>query len=355
MSQIPLRKRYYRDVVRMGALILLVCVGVLTAFNAVEYWEHREESSEELIEMIVLFAALMATFPVVIWLAWRTSGRLLRPLQDIQQSVQDIRQGNLDRRVAAEGAEDELAYLVESLNQAFDAHRSAQKRLQQFSSDVSHQLRTPLTAMSTQGQCCLSKPRSPGEYREVLGQMLEQADHLSKVIDQLLMLAKISASGAEPAFGRLDLAELTEGVFNEFRPYFEDRDAGLELRRSREGLWMQGNVWWLGEALRNLINNALQYTPDPARFRISLFSEADRVGVRLEDSGPGIPAALRERIFERFQRGTQEGDHGTGLGLAIVQEVVRLHGGSLLLEDSDLGGCAFSLVFPFDSPPLQED
>lgn len=353
MNHIPLRKRYFRDVTRMGALILLVCVGVLTAFNAVEYWEHREESAEELIEMIVLFVALFATFPVVIWLAWRTSGRLLRPLQDIQQSVQDIRKGNLDQRVAAEGADDELAYLVESLNAAFDAHRSALTRLQQFSSDVSHQLRTPLTAMSTQGQCCLSKERSPDEYRETLGHILEQSDLLSKVIDQLLLLAKISASGADPEFTPVNLAVLSTEVVNEFRNFFEDRRAALSEDLCTEAPWIQGNAWWLREALRNIFNNALQYTPDPAKFRVQLLACDGELCLRIEDSGPGIPEALRGRIFERFQRGAQEGDHGTGLGLAIVQEVVRLHGGQLLLEDSDLGGCAFILRFPLDTPPTQ--
>ncbi|MGA0334306.1 MAG: sensor histidine kinase [Kiritimatiellia bacterium] len=350
MSRIPLRRRYFRDVSRMGGLILLVCMVVLTGFNAVEFFEHRGEGSEELWEMVILFVALLATLPAVVWLAWRTSGRLLRPLQDIHSSVQEIRAGNLDRKVDAPEAEDELAYLAESLNAAFDAHRSAQQRLLQFSSDVSHQLRTPLTAMKTEGELALSRERSPEEYRETLGRVLEQADHLSRVVNQLLLLAKVSASAAEPEWERVDLAELSRELPFAFMAIMEDRGVDWRLEMGEEAWVISGNPWWLREAFLNLINNALQYTPDPAAIHLKLFRDGERICWRLEDSGPGIPPEQRERIFERFRRGNTSTDHGTGLGLAIVQEVMRLHQGELRLEESPLGGCSFSLYFPMKIP-----
>jgi len=346
MTGIPLRKKYFRDVLKMGGLVLFVCIVVLTSFNAFEYVEHRSEGSEELWEMIILFLALLATLPVVIWLAWRTSARLLRPLQDLQFSMQEIREGNLERRVEAEGADDELTYLLNSLNEAFDAHRSAQQRLELFSSDVSHQLRTPLTAMSTEGQLALCRERTPEEYRETIGGLLEQADHLSKVVDQLLLLAKVSAAGSDPEWERVDLCNLSEELVQQFHPYLEDREVEWVEELCEGDCILSGNPWWLREAMSNLFNNALQYTPDPATFRLQIRKEDPFLIWQLEDSGPGIPEDQRTRIFERFQRGNTTSDHGTGLGLAIVQEVVRLHEGELELSESPLGGCSFLLKFP---------
>lgn len=339
MNVVPLRKRYFRDVARMGGLVWLVCLAVLTAFNAVEYWEHRDDGPEELLEMVILFAALAAAAPLVAWLAWRTSGKLLAPLHGLQRTVDRIRRGELDAQVAAGGADDELAELLESVNGAFEAHRRAQERLERFSADVSHQLRTPLTAMRTEGEVCLGRERTPEAYRDTLGKLLEQADRLAKVVDQLLLLAKVGVAGPRPEFRPVDLEGLTWEVADAFRPMCEDRGAALELEL--EPVAVFGNPWWLREAMNNLFNNALEYTPDPARFRVELRRAGDAAEWSLEDSGPGIPLEWRERIFDRFQRGGDARDGGSGLGLAIVREVARAHGGDLRLEDGALGGCRF--------------
>lgn len=346
MKTIPLRRRYFRDVMGMGWLILLVCMLVLTAFNVVEYVDHRGEGSEELLEMIVLFAALLATFPLVILLAWRTSGRLLRPLKEIQQTVQEIREGDLKRRLKVDDADDELAYMVSSLNEAFDAHQTALGHLQQFSSNVSHQLRTPLTAMITEGQLALSRERSPDEYRDTLGRLLEQTDHLSRVIDQLLLLAKVTSERTVPEFEVVNLPRLTTEVLKEFRPYINDRGSEWSERIGEGKLLIRGNPWWLRESLSNLVNNALLYTPEPAKFTLKIWENENDVCWQLEDSGPGIPSDYQERIFEPFQRGEDVSDRGAGLGLSIVQEVVRLHQGKLYVCESELGGCGFCIEIP---------
>ena len=231
MNRIPLRKRYFRDMVGMGLIIWGICMAVLTAFNAVEFWEHREDGPEELVEMLVLFAALVAVFPLVVWAAWRTSGRLLRPLMEMQETVARIRGGELTLRVNASDTEDELGYLVNSLNQAFDAHETALKRLERFSADVSHQLRTPLTAMRTEGEVCLSRDRDPEHYRETLGKLLEQADRMVGGIDQLLTLAKVAASSGDPDFEEVDLAALSQEVLETFAPILQDRGSPASCGR----------------------------------------------------------------------------------------------------------------------------
>jgi len=343
--RIPLRKRYFRDVARLGVLVLLVCMVVLTGFNFMEFMEHKADQAEEMWEMILLFAALVAVFPFMFWMAWTTSGRLLCPLSELQDTVDRMKAGELEARIAMGGEEDdEIAELLHSVEEAFEAHREALRRLDRFSSDVSHQLRTPLTAMRTAGEACLGRERSPEEYRETLGRILEQSDRLAKVVDQLLLLARVGREQAGEDFVLLNLTELIRRVVNDFEPIWEDRGAEVELNLAEAEL--VGNPVWLEEALRNLLNNAAVYTPDPARFRVGLRWVDDTVECSVEDSGPGIPEDRRERIFERFERGMNRSDGGTGLGLAIVQEVVRVHEGSLRLETSDLGGCRFVICFP---------
>jgi signal transduction histidine kinase len=348
---IPLRKRYYRDVARLGVLVLLVCMVVLTGFNLIEYLEHKADQTEELWEMILLFVALVAVFPVMFWLAWRTSGRLLQPLLELQDAVDRMRNGELEARISpGSDVDDEIGGLLRSVEEAFEAHREALRRLDRFSSDVSHQLRTPLTAMRTAGEACLGRARTPAEYQETIGRLLEQADRLSRVVDQLLLLARVGKEHPQDQFTLVGMRELTEGVLQEFQPMWEDRGAEVELNLAEVSV--PGNAVWIEEALRNLLNNATEYTPDPAHFRIGLQVVKDRMECRVEDSGPGIPMDRRESIFERFERGGNRTDGGTGLGLAIVQEVARVHGGALCLEDSDLGGCRFVLSIPVSAGPV---
>jgi signal transduction histidine kinase len=344
-SEIPLRKRYFRDVARLGALVLLVCMVVLTGFNFMEYMEHKADKAEEFWEMILLFAALAGVFPIMLWLAWTTSGRLLRPLLELRETVDRMRAGELDARIAAgEKEDDEVTELLRSVEGAFEAHREALRRLDRFSADVSHQLRTPLTAMRTAGESCLSRERTAEEYRETLGGLLEQSDRLARVVDQLLLLARVARDRAREAFVPVELEGLTRRVLAEFLPIWEDRGAGVEV--TLEEVRVSGNPVWLEEALRNLLNNATVYAPDPARFRIGLEEKDGRAEWRVEDSGPGIPPERRDRLFERFERGGHHADGGTGLGLAIVQEVARVHGGAPRMETPDAGGCRFILSLP---------
>ena len=354
MNGIPLRRRYFFGLVRFSALIMAACLLVLFAFNAVEYFEHRDQGREEAFESLTLTLALLALTPWIVWLAWSTSRRLLWPLRDIVDSAQRIRGGDLAHRVPVGGTPDELAQLAQTINQAFDAYQSTLDRLDRFSADVSHQLRTPLTALRGAGQVCLGKARGEEEYRETIGEMLEEVERLARVVDQLLLLARVGRaeplSGAEP----LDLSALTREAVEPFLPILEDRGADWTLELPTEpGPPVLGNPWWLREAMGNLINNALRYAPDPLRLRIRADTRGGELVWSIEDSGPGIPAALRDKVFDRFQRGPagQAADGGLGLGLAIVQDVARAHGGRVVIGDSPLGGALVELWLPLAPTP----
>jgi signal transduction histidine kinase len=349
VNGIPLRRRYFFGLVRFSALIMAACLLVLFAFNAVEYYEHRDQGREEAFESVALTLALLALTPWIVWLAWSTSRRLLWPLRDIVESAQRIRGGDLRHRVPVGGASDELAQLAQTINQAFDAYQSTLERLDRFSADVSHQLRTPLTALRGAGQVCLGKPRDEAEYRETIGEILEEVDRLSRVVDQLLLLARVGR--AEPLSGAeaIDVSALTREAIEPFLPMLEDRGADWTLDLPAEPApRILGNPWWLREAMGNVINNALRYAPDPLRLRVHTRVCGGELVWSVEDSGPGIPAALRGQVLESFQRGPagHVADGGLGLGLAIVRDVARAHGGRVVIGDSPLGGASVELWLP---------
>jgi signal transduction histidine kinase len=349
MKTIPLRKRYFRDVMWLGGWVLGLSLLALTTFNAVEVYEHTENRTEELIEMGVFALVILGTFPVVVWMAWQTSGRLLRPLRDIQEGVREMRGGDMDVRLHVEGAQDELAYLAESLNAAFDAHRDAQHRLDAFSSNVSHQLRTPLTAMRAIGQVCLSQDRDVEAYQECIGSMLEESERLTHMVGQLLQLARISASDPKQTWPLMDMRDVVSEVCEPFVSLAHDRGAVFELQVPDVPLMIRGNKVWLREALVNLVNNAMAYTPDPGRFCLDLRCRDGLVKCQIEDNGPGVASEMRDQLFQRFRREGTDQDGGTGLGLAIVSEVMALHGGRVDYKKSTtLGGAAFSFELPCD-------
>ncbi len=343
MRPIPLRKRYFRDVMSLGSLVLGLCLLALTVFNVIEIREHVENREEELEELFVLVGIVLGILPVAAWLAWRTTSRLMRPLRDIEEGVRRIRGGQLEYRLPESGEGDELAYLVESLNAAFDAHREALSRLEAFSGNVAHQLRTPLTALRVAGQHGLSGVATGDMCRETIGRMLEQGERLSRTIDQLLLLATLGAEDSGRTMVPLDPYPLSVQVLRDFLPILEDRGVEHALVAPDVPVRMEGNPVWLREALENLLNNALTHCPDPLWLQLGLSQADGLLRWWVEDNGPGIPEAVRERVFERFRSG---GDGGSGLGLAIVAEIAARHGGYAVAMEGRKGGCRIEVRLP---------
>lgn len=347
MSRVPLLKRYAGDLTRMGASVLLLCVLAVAGFNAVEIWEHQETREEELEELGVIVLILLGTFPVIVWMARRTAKRLLEPLLTIQTGLKEIQSGVLQTRIPVEAEEEELVYLAESLNAAFDAHRHVRAQLERFSGNVSHQLRTPLTAMRTEGELCLRQNRDGEGWRESVARMLESCERTGHLVDQLLLLARVSAHEEGAGFGAVDLREVMEGVLWEYRLVLEDREGAVAVSLPAYPVCMKGNGVWLGEAFRNLLNNALTHVPDGAPLRMELSQEEAVVEWVVEDGGAGMLPDQAGTFDGEAVAGVPRADRsGTGLGLAIVREIVQVHGGRLEVGNGSLGGACVRMVFP---------
>jgi signal transduction histidine kinase len=341
-----LRSRYF------GWLLLLLLFNymlLLATITSIELHEAHSEQTpfrNEIPEIVTFLGVLSASVPVVLLIAWRIAGRLLRPLNQVVTTAEHIRQGHLTERIPPLPHNDELARLADTINEAFDRYAAAVRRLEHFSADASHQLRTPLTAIRGAADVALQAERSADEYRETLGEILEQTARLNETVEQLLALSRLDRSMRD-TFQPLALAPLVRQWMAEAREAMD----GVQLTSAidvPDELRLRGNAILLHEVFSNLVDNAYAFMPDGGALHVALLQPAeDRLVWRIEDAGPGIPEEDRERVFDRFFRGRQSTHQGSGLGLAIVREIVLLHGGLIRAERSErLGGAAMVIEFP---------
>ena len=274
---------------------------------------------------------------------WLAAGRAVAPLQALAGTARNINDSDLSRRIPVRG-NDEIAGLGHTLNDMLDRLDYAFTSQRAFMADVSHELRTPITIirghLETLGD-------DPTERREAIAIVTDELDRMSRLVDDLLVLARAS----RPDFLRvepLDVDLLTHDLFAKARQ-LGDRDWGLDAVAL--GL-LHADRQRVTQAIMNLADNAVRHTSEGDR--ISLGSSVDEREARIwvRDSGPGISEADQRRIFERFAAGPKRG--GAGLGLAIVRAVAEAHGGHVEL-DSALGlGATFTIVIPIDTPAPQQ-
>jgi len=244
-------------------------------------------------------------------------------------------------------ATDEIGRLARTLNAAFDRYDEALARLERFSYDAAHQLRNPLAAMRTAGETCLQYERSPADYRATIGAMLEDGQRLNHTVNQLLTLARLAHADLRQQFGTVSLSDLVRELTRETQPVCEAKDLSLQLTLPVGDVTTRGLPNLLREALANLLDNALRFTPPHGTIAITLSPPATGpLTMVVEDSGPGIPDEQRPTLFQPFQKTARQLPDGTGLGLAIVADVIRLHHGTIELTTSPLGGCRFTIQLP---------
>lgn len=345
--KISIRAKFFLWIAAQTVVAFLAIGLALYAFNLHEREEHPdlvEEEAEEFLAMAGLMALLL---PLSLATAWWVSRRLMRPWQGLVTQAERIRDGRLDDRIAAHNPNDEIGRLAAILNSAFDRYHLAMDRLLRFSYDASHQLRNPLASIRLSGEVCLQQPRSPEEYAGAIGKMLEDAGRLSRTVEQLLMLARAAGSERTPNQERVDLVGLAESVAEEARAVGESRNIRVELKHDDPIPELRGIPELLREALSNLLDNALRFSPDGALVRIDLMPGPDRtIRVEVSDEGPGVPPEIRAHLFQPFRRAsTQAGGH-TGLGLALVSDICRAHGGRAGLQARPGGGSTFWMELP---------
>lgn len=331
-------------------LIFLIYALIFLVFFSIELHESHVQNtpfSEEYPEFVAILLVMLFTVPAGLYVAWAIAGKLLQPLNQVLATAKHISDGNLDERIPPLPYPDELAKLAETINDAFDRYAGAVERLENFSADASHQLRTPLAAIRTSAEVTLQSERALEDYKEAIGAILEQTEKLNQTIEQLLKLSRLDAT-LRSGFTNVHLAREIKNWTNEVSAFIEDKTFNVTVEDQAENIIIKGNPLLLKEVFSNLLNNALAVTS--ANGTIDIHVSNQRPGFiewRMEDSGPGIPAEERDRIFDRFYRGKKAGYSGSGLGLAIVRQIVHLHGGTIHAESAtSLGGAALCINLP---------
>jgi len=294
--------------------------------------------------LLGLAAAVVIAGVLGHWLA----GRVLAPIDRLARQAERLTVDNLGERLSVENPEDELGHLALVFNLSLSRIEDSVARLRRFTADASHELRTPLTAIRAVGEVALSGPRTPEHYRETIGSMLEEADRLGRLVDSLLFLSRADA-GQGLDRQDLGLLELVKSASSLLEILAEEKGQRIEVRGD-ESLRLAADALLLRQALINLTDNAIKYSPRGSVIAIEVRrGEGSTAVVEIEDQGPGIPEAHLSRVFERFYRidaGRSRDEGGAGLGLAIARWVVERHGGQLDLRSEEGKGSTVVIVLP---------
>jgi two-component system OmpR family sensor kinase len=293
----------------------------------------------------VLPIALLA--PLLMLAVWWLIDRSLAPVERTRRQVAARAAGDLAPLPDA-GLPEEMLPLVRELNLLFGRARLAFETQRSFVADAAHELRSPLTALKLQAQA-LRRPQNDAGRDAAIARLNEGIDRAIELVGQLLALAREEGERQQPAQPQpVDLHELVRQVVSDLLPQAQARRIDLGLAAGdNEPLQVQGDPEALHTLLRNLLDNAIKYTPDGGQVDISLALRDRSPCLFVEDSGPGLPAAERERVFDRFYRVPGTDAQGSGLGLAIVKAIADAHSATVTLDRSPrLGGLRCEVRFP---------
>ncbi|MDH5761708.1 MAG: ATP-binding protein [Nitrospinota bacterium] len=275
--------------------------------------------------------------------------RALKPVAEITRTAQDIAHGaNLSRRIPMPEVEDEIGNLANTFNEMMDRLEKSFAQIRQFSGDASHELRTPLTVLKGQSELVLSKPRSKGEYQEVLSSNLEEINYMSRVLEDLLTLSKGDEGELPLEEEPVELGTIIEEVSRQGEILADEKDVKIILAYL-EPVTILGDAHRLKQMVWILLHNAIKFTPSGGEIKVTLQDMDDTVYFTIKDTGIGIPEADLPKIFDRFYRvdkARSRMDGGSGLGLSICKFIVDRHRGVIDVESKLGEGTKFKIRFP---------
>ena len=286
-----------------------------------------------------------AIIPIAVILVWLGLSRGIAPLNHLQSLIRRRRPSDLSP-IAVGDVPEEVRPLIIAFNDMMARLEENLQAQQRFIADAAHQMRTPLTGLRMQTDLAMTET-DPQQIHRSLVQISQSAERASHLINQLLSLARAEASYEKIyAVERVDLEALLRTMLSDFVPRARQKDIDFGLETTREPLIIEGNPVLLGELLKNLIDNAIKYTPEGGCITVRTLATESAI-VEVEDTGIGVPEADRERVFERFYRVLGSTESGSGLGLPIVREIADLHRATVSLIPNPGGkGTVARVVFP---------
>lgn len=290
-------------------------------------------------EQDMILRALIWSFALTVIIAFGVgvfvSSRVTRRLEKLNRTAQDIMQGDLSRRVPIDGSGDDFDQLGTNLNRMLERNQALMATLQEISNNVAHDLRKPLTRLRLQLE--EARDADPAQVHASLETATREADELMSTFNALLRIAQIESRSQRGAFAEVDLGSMLADLGELYEPAASENHQRL-LVSAEPGLVVYGDRDLLFQALSNLVDNALKYTPTGGRIELSVGRKDGSVCVAVADTGRGIPPELVERVFQRFYRvDSSRSTPGNGLGLSLVRAIMDLHCADITLLDNSPG------------------
>jgi heavy metal sensor kinase len=310
---------------------------------AVNAEERMEEQLREILVVLVL------GLPMTVALAgvggYVLARRALAPIDQLGAEARRITADRLHERLSVANENDEIGRLAAVINETLARLQSSFDQLRRFTADASHELRTPLSVIRGIGEMSLRETRSPAEYKDAIGSMLEEVDRLTRLVDTLLRLSRGDGGTVRLSPEVVDLEGLVRDVAASLAILAEERGQRIRITPAAN-VEVSVDRLVLREALRNVVDNAIKYAPAASTIELRVEASARQATVAVIDEGPGISPEHRERVFDRFYRideGRSRDAGGTGLGLAIAKWAVEANGGAISLEAASRVGVPITL------------
>ncbi len=309
-------------------------------------------------EMVLqnLSYVLLFSFPVGIlvlfFVAQLIAGKSIAPIERVISTAEDISRESLDRRIPLPVHRDELYRLSSTVNALMDRLQEAFLREQQFTADASHELRTPLAVLKGTLEVLIRKPRTADQYEKKIKYCIGEADRMSALVEQLLLLARYDSGSVKPALKRVNLSDILENALVHGQPLWESKKFTLD-NRLEKSLSVNADPAMLNIVLENILSNAVKYSADDCHIAITSRKNEKGVSLTVADNGIGMTKKQVEQIFDRFYRADESRNFetpGLGLGMAIVKRLSDLQNIRISVDSFPGKGTRITLLFPLTVP-----
>jgi len=300
----------------------------------------QDQISKTISERVII--PLLFLLPILAWFLWHGIKLSLRPIKQISSDLTRRKSNDLSP-INEHKAPTEVRPLTAAINQLFGQLKTAFDTEKLFTSDAAHELRTPLAALKTHAEIAL-QAKQPDEQQKALRQVIQGVNRATRLVEQLLTLARLDPDTGFTNIRRFDLFIAAENVLSNEAHLAINKNIEISLTGTR-GKFVAANYDAICVLMRNLVDNAIRYTPKGGEVEVSINRKNHYITLSIADSGPGIPETERSKIFNRFYRSLGTKESGSGLGLSIVTRIAELHHLDISLDTAKLGGLQIDITF----------
>ncbi|MEN6615654.1 MAG: ATP-binding protein [Syntrophorhabdus sp.] len=334
-----------RPRLRMITMPILEYKKIISIVQVGSSLEEFEDTMKRL--LIIMIVSIITATSGTIVVGYFMAKKTMKPVDQIRRAAVKISSSNLDERIELKGRKDELGRLAETFNAMISRLKDSFQRINQFSIDVSHELKTPLTILKGETELALRKERTVEEYRRSLASNLEEIDRMSRIIDDLLLLSKAEVKDIRMNLEKVDLRDLLADVCLNMKLFGENK--GVEIiAKDLEDIRIVGDELKLRRMLTNIVENGIKYGGRGGHVTVSSFKQNGYAYINIQDDGPGIAADDIKYIFDRFYRAdrSRKRESGSGLGLSISKWIAEAHKGTIEVESTPSAGSLFRIKLP---------